>query len=630
MSEDLVIRERKIDFLVRLPLFQGVPTAAHALLNTIATEYEYPREAIIAHQGDVASQLYIVRAGQLEAFSRVGDSDYVKQATYMAGSWFDDRWLFEADIHPATVRARLAGRLIIIPAPQFLNFIKTYPSALNSMYPHLSVMAQDAITRSRFQGYLSAGVRRRVGPTAEQLATLAAERDETETAEPAAERFEPFTPNQEQVRRYAKFQLLPEELVYFETRRSWKTMSFRAAVSLVVGLFLFLIPIILLGTSGFTGTIMLVVGGISALIPLLNLGVTYLNWLNCYFLVTNKRLIRYENKILSFRTHVEKVDITKVQSVSTEKPGLIANWLNIGTAAITTASQSSVLYFDFIDRPQEVENSIKRISELNRTIDESQQRATLRRAVEGYFQVPPAYTPVNPPPAPARQGRMSRLRELFVQREVAGSIIYHKHPFGLLRPLVYPSAVAGVLVLISIGLYYLMPTLFALPVVWGTLTLLGLGTLAWLAWLVEDWRNDTYQITDRYVFDIDRLPLGLRESRKQAELSKIENVRTEQLGFLASIFNFGNVHIETAGADSNLVFENVRTPEKIQNEIFARREALRQKLSRSEDDRKQHDYAMLIDLYYQAVEQGRIPRHQALPDLEREEDAPDDEAPLVL
>ncbi len=622
--------ERKVDFLVQLPIFRDIPAAALGRLNGIASEFEFQRGAIIAYEGDVAENLYIVREGQLEAFILDANEQYIRQNSYAAGDYFDDKWLFEPGTHEATVRARKAGRLILIPHQAFLNFVKAYPTALNAIYPHLSVMGQDAIHHSRFQAYLSRGLRRRVGPTAEELESLLAEQEIGTADTSVAESFDEFVPNTERIRRYAKLQLLPEEVVYFEARRSTKIMSAQAAFNLTAAVILFLIPIILLGTSGITGTIMVITGIILGGIPLLNLLVRYVNWLNCYFFVTNKRIIKYENKVFRFRTNVEKIDIQKVQSVNTETPSLLMRWLNIGTATITTAAQSSVIYFDFIDRPYDVERAINTIRERNRALNESQHRETLRKSVENFFEVEPDVVQVQQEQRPitVQRGFLQRLSEMFVRSESNGAITYHKHPIALVRPMIFPLLTGALITVAAVVLYYFFQTIFFIPAVLGLIIILLLADGVWVIWIFEDWRNDTFQVTDRYIFDIDRMPFGLRESRKQAELSKIENVSAEQEGLLPSIFKFGNVSVETAGADSNIVFENVREPERIQNEIFARRERFRQRQASVDEERQRKDYTILIDLYYQAVQQGRIRRHQPLPDIDDNEEGEED--PLEL
>ena len=135
-----------------------------------------------------------------------------------------------------------------------------------------------------------------------------------------------------------------------------------------------------------------------------------------------------------------------------------------------------------------------------------------------------------------------------------------------------------------------------------------LGLLAWLTWQVEDWRNDTFQVNDRYVIDIDRKPFGFSESRKQAELSNVQNINSDRPNFWATVFNFGNVIIDTAGAQADIVFETVSNPNQVQSDIFKRRDQYRRQQAIKQGDQRRKEYAVLLDVYKQAEEQGRIPR----------------------
>jgi uncharacterized membrane protein YdbT with pleckstrin-like domain len=155
----------------------------------------------------------------------------------------------------------------------------------------------------------------------------------------------------------------------------------------------------------------------------------------------------------------------------------------------------------------------------------------------------------------------------------------------------------------------LVPLIFVrqIPIFLGVL-LVFLGLLGWLIWRFEDWRNDTFQVDDRYVIDIDRRPFGFGESRKQAELGNVQNVNADKPNILATIFNYGNVLVETAGAAANITFESVADPNQVQSDIFQRRDEFRQRQRVAEGDRQRKEYAVLLDVYQQAREQGRIPR----------------------
>ena len=132
-------------------------------------------------------------------------------------------------------------------------------------------------------------------------------------------------------------------------------------------------------------------------------------------------------------------------------------------------------------------------------------------------------------------------------------------------------------------------------------------TLFVFIWFFLDWRNDIYQVTDRYVFDIDRLPFGFGQSKKQADLSNIQNVNAEKPGLLATIFNFGFVSIETAGASPDIVFEKISNPGRAQSDIFQRRDELKRKQEVGRLHGQRKEIAVMLDVFHQAQQAGRIP-----------------------
>jgi uncharacterized membrane protein YdbT with pleckstrin-like domain len=109
------------------------------------------------------------------------------------------------------------------------------------------------------------------------------------------------------------------------------------------------------------------------------------------------------------------------------------------------------------------------------------------------------------------------------------------------------------------------------------------------------------------VIDIDRQPFGFGESRKQAELGNVQNVNADRPGFLNTIFNYGNVHIETAGASADITFEQVVNPSRVQSDVFQRREAFSQNQRIRDGQQRRKEYAVFIDAYQQATEQNRLP-----------------------
>jgi hypothetical protein len=82
-----------------------------------------------------------------------------------------------------------------------------------------------------------------------------------------------------------------------------------------------------------------------------------------------------------------------------------------------------------------------------------------------------------------------------------------------------------------------------------------------------DWRNDIFQLTPNQVIDLDRKPFG-RESRRATPLENILSIEYERRGIIPMMFNFGTVYI-TVG-NTQLTFNNVHQPSKVQQDIFSR------------------------------------------------------------
>ena len=428
--------ETKADFLFQLDLFRGIPDVQAKNGNPardflkICREFEYRQGAVITHKDDVADSLYIVREGQLQEFEIVSGEDnelvYRRGRIYTADDHFDDMWLLKPDTHPVLVRARRPGRLIKIKGQDFLDFLKAYPQALRPIYHHLSLEAQEELHKSRFKAYLTGLPTPQVGRIGEL--------DESEDEDSAIDEAVSTAPEStaDQLRRYKKLGLLEEEIVEFDQRRSNKIWWFRMTANAIIAFILFIIAFALIAVSGLDLIYGLILGLIFAFFPISNALAYWVNWRNCFFIITNKRIVRYEYLVFKFKTNIEKVDLTKVQSVSTETRNFIEDRLKIGTASITTAVQSTVIYFDSIDNPVQVEQTIKKIGERQRAMASSRFRSNMRQAIHDHFALPPAIQEIRAPrPAPKPKSLWERFREEYVIEKTDNAILYHKHPVAL-------------------------------------------------------------------------------------------------------------------------------------------------------------------------------------------------------
>ncbi len=549
-------------FLGQLQIFSGLEEDELAGLARISEEYEFEDGAIIAYQRDLADKMIIVRSGRLLGYEVDETGASRDSIPFRPGEYFEDIWLFTPQTHKRTIRGVRSGRVLFIDQAKFLEFLEQYPEAIDFL--NLSDEAQYAADGSK---------------------------------------------HAQDDRQIEAVELLTDEIVELYVRRSIWHLVF-LILGPVMGLLFWLTFLwIVLGASGPWATIFTIV-------PLMFTGFLvvwrFMDWTNDYFIITNKHLIHREYSLLRFKAMLVKVPIDQVQSVEVETPDLRATILNTGTARVTTAAQTGVIRFDHIDNPNEVKEIVNRLREHVRTTDEGRTQAAIRASLEDHFHTTPAFSRIEgsqieeaseEPAVPTNWfGRLvQNIRSSMGPRVVSGSTItYRKHYFTVFGRLFLPT-VAGLLA-------------FAVMVLVESITLamiaLGFCVLAflWFIWRFEDWRNDKFQLNDRYVIDIDRKPFGFGESRKQAELGNVQNVSAERPGLLPTLFNYGYVYIETAGAIADITFEKVANPNQIQADIFKAREEFKGRQHAREGEQRRKELAILIDVYQQAQEQGRLPR----------------------
>ncbi len=582
----------KVDFLHQHPLFQDFTEEQIEALAQITDELRYENGAMVAYQGDVADSLYIVKSGRLYAETRQNDiesgSYVVSSHNYLVQDYFGDDWMFEPNVYPANIKAKShqdkPAILLKIKGTNFVRFLNQYPEALPAL---------QTVTEEDDEGneVVKAGLSPYAYEEAQKLFSKAK-------------------------RRHTVISILPDELVEYSARRS--RLYLLVEIFFPVLALLILTPLAYLffisqPIDSFIYRLRFGVPGFIFIILLLIVLFLVLDWSNDYFLITNKRVVHREFDLRTFRVDIKTARIDQVQSVEIAKPTLITNLFNFGTARITTASAFGTIYFDNIDNPIIVKETLDRFSKLVKALDASREQSLLRQTFGEHFAVQPQYEPIGekatplPPLKPAHKDNLwFRFRDRYYWRvEEEDSITYRKHFLVLIIESAIPLglAVLGVVITFVLIRYFQFTFRQLLPAL-----ILGYSLdILWLIWRAEDWRNDMFQLTDRLIIDIDRRPFGFGESRKQALLSNIQNVNAYTPGLIHTIFNYGSVEIETAGAESNLVFEDIPYPSVIQSDIFAQLENMLEQQQRGQRGTRHKEYALLMDVYKQTVEQDRIP-----------------------
>ncbi|MBI2644587.1 PH domain-containing protein [Candidatus Uhrbacteria bacterium] len=108
--------------------------------------------------------------------------------------------------------------------------------------------------------------------------------------------------------------------------------------------------------------------------------------------------------------------------------------------------------------------------------------------------------------------------------------------------------IIGLAIVLAISLYYLYALLFLL--------------FSFFMYFLDRWI-----VTEKHVVDVKQTSLFSRTVAKQ-EIGRIQDVTAEVKGFFQTIFDFGNVYIQTAGEQERFVFENVPDPNGIANTVM--------------------------------------------------------------
>lgn len=128
---------------------------------------------------------------------------------------------------------------------------------------------------------------------------------------------------------------------------------------------------------------------------------------------------------------------------------------------------------------------------------------------------------------------------------------------GLFTILVYPSVFRD----LSVGDYAWMGIMVAI---------IGVGTLFILLVATYIYNQNRILITDHDVEQITQRGLLVRKSAR-LELSDVEDVSVTQKGLLPTLFGYGTLTIETAGAEDNFVFSYCSNPNYYAHKVLQAR-----------------------------------------------------------
>ncbi len=151
------------------------------------------------------------------------------------------------------------------------------------------------------------------------------------------------------------------------------------------------------------------------------------------------------------------------------------------------------------------------------------------------------------------QSRLEKARKIWPWQEDGEVILCQRrrHIIVLLRRMIGWLVIS----LLSVGSIALFDRFVGSPV-WAQLLLIlvvSLASLAALAWIVIDYRNDYHIVTSRRVAHVEKVVL-FRDKRSSAPLDKIQDLQISRT-FWARFWGYGHLTIATAAEEGHILFD---------------------------------------------------------------------------
>lgn len=180
----------------------------------------------------------------------------------------------------------------------------------------------------------------------------------------------------------------------------------------------------------------------------------------------------------------------------------------------------------------------------------------------------------------------SRHRYKWQSSEEQVVLFVRQHYWGLVRASIVPMLVA----VVALGLIKLLADALPALVPIGTV-LGGLIFLGTLGYVVIDWRDDYYVVTNRRIVHIDEIPL-VRKKRQEAPLPSITGIQYVRTGFIAALLDFGDLQVDTF--TGTIGMQDVPSPDKIRRSILSEVEKIQARARAAERHKIRDDLAKRI------------------------------------
>jgi hypothetical protein len=558
MSEELVTR------LQATPIFSFLsPEECRRVAGLMQVE-RYSRGTVLFRQGDPGDKFYVILSGQIRVWAREPDGKARLLNYHTTGDFFGELALLTGNPRAGTVDVMHDVELASFSAEAFDQLLTMYPR----IGQYLRTWAQERIAVSN----------------------------------------RPFPGKQW------------DEVAVAFARKHW--IAFVESLWLP-SILLVVAVVLVVGVDIFGGTkTATVVGLLFSIFFLIWLWWLYVDWINDDYIVTTRRVIHIE-RILLIREERHEAPLEQIQDVTLETMGTMARLLDFRDLVIKTAGLGPIT-FARLPQAERIENLIFQMRQAALERRAAEEKGQIRRTIRERLGLP-GQPVAERPPAPTvqkpategkqitRAGPLGRLVAYVVPRlwdEVGNQVIWRKHWLVLVGELLPPflGILFSTALLVALFLYPGPLAFIPHPLLVLAAAILLVASAAWYLWRYDGWRNEVYIATDTRVIDVSSSPFRVRgESRREGTFDVIQTIYYDIPNFLARLINMGNVYIDTAGTSKAFTFEQVYGPSAVQEEIFRRMVAYRERTQQVARQRQREEFSEWFELYHQEAGQSGQP-----------------------
>ena len=539
------------DFLAEIRLFR---TLDEMEINTLARHFE--EKSIkdgknLFREGDPGGDFYIITSGKIH-LARSSGNDVVEVGTLRARDFLGEESYIRKRGHSATATAIGETTLLVMKPDHFGQMLQEFPV----IQEEFEILAKSY-----------------------------------------------------QIGRRKNFEWLAEdEIIHMITQKHYYVL---------LGALLPLVLLILIGTyliwkgltvnSEFTGILTAFVG-IILTVPMILWGLwKWIDWGNDYYIVTDRRVVWVEKIVLLYGSR-NVVPLDAVLSVNVNS-GYWQRFWKSGDVIVNTFTGRMTM--KNVNRPEQFADAIEEYwhrAQQSATEEEYQIRVRSIRENLGFQEkeeAPEIPEELKETDQKKKPGLLLQIINFLKTRyEENGTVTYRKHWFLLFRAS-WKSILFLIATTIILVLLLIYPISFSSII---SLLIILANVVATLFFLYNllDWANDIYQVTDRYIFDIDRKPLG-QDIRKSAPLEQILSTRVGQ-NFWQRFFNYGDVLIRVGEAEFS--FDGVANPSMVQQEVFHRLSARKLQIEAQEARQERKRMVEWLKIYHDQVNGGRDIDHE--------------------